>query len=256
MAGVADELARLQRLHRDGFLSDDEYESQRSVVLEFGAKGELAEEDCYGAELCKLAELVQSGVLTRSEFETQKAALIWAPEEPTPSIGVHEWPAPSLPEVDRPPVPTGWEWVLVVAGLMAAAGSLLPWEQANVGIASLTRNGFQLGNNLSFSSDGLVVLLLGAIGALIGITRLAGRPFPRWINDSPILVGLIIALYGINDELNMSQTVANLRKQDPVGLFTVGYGLWLVIVGGALFLLAGAGGWWLHRHGRYAERGM
>lgn len=151
-----------------------------------------------------------------------------------------------------PPIPAGWEWVLVVAGAMAAFGSLLPWEQVSAGLSSFTRNGFQLGAHLSFSIDGLIVLGLGAVAALIGVTRLTGRPAPRWMNRSPIIVGAVLLFDGVINERSLASTVNGLQRQYPLGSFAVGYGVWLVIGGGALILFAGLAGWWEARRGSSA----
>jgi hypothetical protein len=137
------------------------------------------------------------------------------------------------------PIPTGWEWVLIVAGALVAIGSLLPWEQASTGFVSITRNGFQLGANLSFSTDGLVVMALGVIAALIGITRLTSRSFPRWLNGSPFVLGAVILVFGIVDERSLANTVNGLRASYLSGAYSVGYGIWLVIAGGAIIALAG-----------------
>jgi hypothetical protein len=129
-------------------------------------------------ELVKLDALRKSGVLTQEEFEREKARLLAEPVNPAPAVVamspvdstrasgmrtvISETPSPTAAsEVGLRPIPTGWEWVLIVAGALVAIGSLLPWEQASTGFVSITRNGFQLGANLSFSTDGLVVMALG-----------------------------------------------------------------------------------------------
>lgn len=207
-------------------------------------------------ELAKLDALRKSGVLSQEEFEREKAQLLAEPANPAPPVvvvppvdptrasgmgtAISETPSPTTSSKDGlRPIPPGWEWVLIVAGALVAIGSLLPWEQATTGFISITRNGFQLGANLSFSADGLVVMALGVVSALIGITRLASRSFPRWLNGSPTVLGAIILVFGIVDEHSLSNTVSGLRSSYPAGAYSVGYGVWLVIVGGALIALTG-----------------
>src|ERR1035438_3717104 len=162
-------------------------------------------------ELAKFDALRQSGVLTQEEFDAEKARLLAEAVNPAAAAsgmatGISETPSPTTASEDRlRPIPTGWEWVLIVAGALVAIGSLLPWEQARAGFVSLTRNGFQLGANLSFSIDGLVFMALGVIAALIGITRLTSRSFPRWLNGSPIILGAVILVFGIVDERSLAK---------------------------------------------------
>ena len=204
-------------------------------------------------ELIKLDALRQSGVLTQEEFEREKARLLAEPVNPAPAVvamshstkagmrtDISETPSPTAAsEVGLRPIPIGWEWVLIAAGALVSIGSLLPWEQATTGFVSITRNGFQLGADLSFSADGLVVMALGVIAALIGITRLTSRSFPQWLNGSLALLGAVIVVFGIVDERSLANTVNGLRSSYPAGAYSVGYGVWLVIAGGAIIALAG-----------------
>lgn len=142
-------------------------------------------------------------------------------------------------------VPPGWEWLLVIAGVLGAVGSLLPWETVNTGLSGFTRNGFQLGSDLSFSWDGLVVLGLSVVAGLIGLSSLTGRPFPRWLNSSPIILGICLLAETISDENSLSTQIHNLERRGLPGFATIGYGLWLAVVAGAIVLLAGLLGWYL-----------
>jgi len=244
---IADVLGKLGRLHADGFLTDEEFEFQKSAFLGSSEIGNLSPAEIEVAiveigELEKLSDLVHSNVLSREEFEAQKASFLCG-------IGENE-----NDEQVLVPIPIGWEWVLIIAGALTAIGSFLPWEQASSGLASLTRNGFQLGADLSFSPDGLIVMILGVIAALIGITRLTGRQFPRWLNGSPMWLGAVILFESISDERSLTTMVNGLRRQDPSGLYTVGYGVWFAIVGGALIAFAGLAGWWTHRGQRESHK--
>ena len=206
-------------------------------------------------ELVKLDALRQSGALTQEEFEREKARLLAEPMNPAPTVvatspfdptevpgkrtDTPKTPSPTAAEEGLAPIPTGWEWVLIAAGALVAIGSLLPWTQATTGFVSITRNGFQLGANLSFSTDGLVAVTLGVTASLIGLTRLTSRSFPRWLNGSPLILGAVILIFGIIDERSLANTVKGLRASYPSGAYSVGYGIWLVIAGGAVIALTG-----------------
>ncbi len=259
MASVADILGRLGQLHADGFLTDNEFTVQKEAFLSASNADDLTRENMDAAdgelgELEKLADLCRSEVLTREEFDLQKRAIL---EHGTSSV-VREFGANADLDVSprTSPIPVGWEWVLIVAGVLAVIGSFLPWEQVSAGILSFNRNGYQLGNDLSFSPDGLIVTGLGAIAALIGLTRLTGRQFPRWLNGSPTVLGAVILFFGISDERSLSSTVSSLAARYSQDLFSVGYGVWIVIVSGAIIALAGIAGWWgarAQRKSRFRE---
>ena len=226
-------------------LPADKYLVGELRLLSMGRLREAGETMSIADELAKFDALRQSGVLTQEEFDAEKARLLAEAVNPAAAAsgmatGISETPSPTTASEDRlRPIPTGWEWLLIVAGALVAIGSLLPWEQARAGVVSLTRNGFQLGANLSFSTDGLIVMALGVIAALIGITRLTSRSFPRWLNGSPFVLGAVILVFGIVDERSLANTVNGLRSSYPSGAYSVGYGIWLVIAGGAIITLAG-----------------
>lgn len=62
-----------------------------------------------------------------------------------------------------------------------ALGAFLPWIQET---PFLTRNGFQLGSNMSFTIDGVIALGLGLVTIAIGISRLTKAPLPRGLQKS------------------------------------------------------------------------
>jgi hypothetical protein len=215
-------------------------------------------------ELIKLDALRQSGALSQEEFDQEKALLLTRPLSPTRTVVtappdeppvasskrafVRETPPHSVASAERlRQAPTGWDWVLIVAGALVAISSLLPWEQASTGFASINRNGLQLGADLSFSADGLIVMALGAVVALVAVAILTTKSCPWWVNGLPIIIGAIVLLFGIADEISIANTVSGLRSSYPTGVYSVGYGVWLVIVAGAIIVLAGVVGWGARR---------
>jgi hypothetical protein len=146
----------------------------------------------------------------------------------------------------------GLEWVMIVGGGFMAIGSFLPWWHETSGFSVLDRNGMQLGNAMAFSWDGLVVLLLGVVIALVGITNLTRTPFPRWISRSPIILGAVGLILAISNYSSISQTDTGLQSKNPSGTYSIGFGLWMVIIGSGLVLVFGVLAWISGRRARRA----
>lgn len=255
---VGAELSRLARLAEIGLITTDELEAQKDALLQAVGAGQAQADHFVGEELERLATLFQRRVLSREEFDTQKALLLAAgtatgqriSDMPPPGPAVRPV-RPSLKEMylrgtmgatNPHAIPDGWEWMLIIAGGMAAIGSLLPWEQVSVLGVGVSRNGFQLGNHLSFSIDGLATMALGIVAALIGISRLTARPFPQWLNRSPIILGAALLYITVNDVVALTHTVHNLQARYPSASVSVGYGVWLALVGGAIIAFGGIAG--------------
>ncbi len=80
-ASVSDELRKLAELNTGGYLTDNEFATQKEALLTASQDSELAPEDLSADELGKLADLVHDGVLTREEFEVLKGQLLWSLED-------------------------------------------------------------------------------------------------------------------------------------------------------------------------------
>lgn len=164
--------------------------------------------------------------------------------------GPYVAPAPSPTPVQAPigayPVyqseastlPAG-AFLAITAGGLIAIGAFLPWFSVSAA-GSVTRNAFQLGNDFSFSADGVVLLLVGIVAALIGVVRLTKTAMPRWIQSSTILPG-VVAIAAVVNRYGSIQSLANQMNASAHGLFvaSVGYGIWLPVAGGALAIVAG-----------------
>lgn len=138
----------------------------------------------------------------------------------------------------------GVEWALIAAGALMAVGSLLPWAHASVLLSTVDRNGFQLGNHMGFSADGLVMLCFGLIVAMIGAARLTGTAFPPLLQRSPIVLGGIGLILGIYDYNQLNQWFRGLSR---VANGSIGYGLWVVLVGSGGATLFGLIDWTVKR---------
>ena len=133
----------------------------------------------------------------------------------------------------------GAAWITLVGGVLLAVGSFLPWATAQIFVVSLNRNGMQLGQNDSFSLDGLVTLILGLVTVLIGVGRLSNFAIPRYIQRSAIVAGFAagaIAIYDINSVRNLVDTQ---QSAAPGGVFAVGYGIYVVVSGAVIAVLGG-----------------
>jgi hypothetical protein len=133
----------------------------------------------------------------------------------------------------------------VVAAALMIAGGFLPWFSANDGITTINRNAFQLGTHSSFSADGVILVVVGAIVAAAGLLCLARMPLPLWCQrlvGLPGLVAIFVAFNRYSSITTLTKTVVN----GSHGLVTasVGYGFWLTVVGGAVAVAAGVLNFW------------
>lgn len=118
----------------------------------------------------------------------------------------------------------------IVGGILAAAGSLLPWATITSGFGAIDVAGTR--------GDGLFSLALGAAVALVGFVRY-GSGSARLGIVTTILGGLVLAL-GAFELVNLNSRIGD-AEGDVVRLDT-GVGLYLVIVGGAIALIDGMKG--------------
>jgi hypothetical protein len=130
-------------------------------------------------------------------------------------------------------------WTVVAAGVLVALGSLLAWMTASAGIISLSRNAFQMGDHESMTADGPIVMVLGLVLVGIGVARLTNTSMPRFVQRSPIIVGLGVGLVLGYDYHSIHQWALSLNSSGALG--SVGTGFWVCCVGDALAIVAGIG---------------
>jgi hypothetical protein len=128
--------------------------------------------------------------------------------------------------------------VAVLAGLATVAATFVPWIQ--IEIAGHSGPGSQatgLGGR-----DGVTVLVVGALAALIGILLLAGRG-DAWLKHGLFVTGAVVTIIGIVDIVDVQNKADALERRygvrDGVVTASVGIGLWVVLVAGVLLLVAG-----------------
>ena len=106
-------------------------------------------------------------------------------------------------------------------------------------LGTYNRNGFQLGADASFSVDGLIAVVLGVVTIVIGIARLTGTAMPRFLQRSSIVTGIALVILGASDVASVSNMVQNVKSQSSAVIASVGFGLYIVIFGGVVAIVAG-----------------
>lgn len=112
-----------------------------------------------------------------------------------------------------------WRWIGLGASAVIVLGSVLPWATVSTPFGSISAAGTE--------GDGVITLILGVI-AVVGFAvqrfRLASIP-----------AGLALAT-GVFDLVNVSRTIGDVDSE--FARASVGYGLWLVVAGGVVAVLA------------------
>jgi len=153
------------------------------------------------------------------------------PEASTATERVSEAPSATVDTL-----PAG-AWLALAGGLLMAVGSFLPWLQATVFVTTITRNGMQMGDNMGFSADGVITLVLGVITCVIGLSRLLHFSMPRFLYSSTVITGLIAGAITIYDATQVHKFVASIGNNSVAA--SMGYGLWVLLIGCALAILGG-----------------
>ena len=121
----------------------------------------------------------------------------------------------------------------VVAMVMVAIGSALPWATASASVFSVSKGGL--------SGDGVITIILSLLGLVfftMGTFRKAQWPFVLGLILSIVI--LSIAAYDIANVMSM---VVDVSGGAEVGAsVTVGVGLVLCLIGGIIGLIAGISG--------------
>ena len=147
-------------------------------------------------------------------------------------------PLPPPPSVYRRPsettLPAGG-FLAILAAVAIVAGSFLPWLSLP---GVLNRDAYQLGAGASFSIDGLVLLLMAVVVALIGFVRLTNSEMPRWIQSSTIVPGIVAIIVCLNRYFPIASLVNKYHREGAM-LASVGVGIWIAAFGGLLAIVAG-----------------
>ena len=109
--------------------------------------------------------------------------------------------------------------------------AMMPWLTARTGFDSLSTNGLDEGG------DGIIVLVLGVIAALLGTAELMSIKVPSAVRDLVWFVGLGALLLAFRDHDEMRQRIEGVSSD--IAVVQVGAGIWLFFVGAAVLFVAG-----------------
>lgn len=74
---LQEEIECLEVLEQRGFVTADELSVQRAALIQANADGTLTDDQLTAGALGELADSVEQGRLSRTEFESKKLALLW-----------------------------------------------------------------------------------------------------------------------------------------------------------------------------------
>jgi len=129
--------------------------------------------------------------------------------------------------------------ISILGGGLLLLSAFLPWMTARVAFASISRNAFQLGNQMGFSADGLVLTLLGLVAILIGITRSLRASLPVFIQRSPIIVGIAAVLVPLVRVGSINSLAQKVSSSSGLASASVGFGVWLAIFAAVITVVGG-----------------
>jgi hypothetical protein len=126
----------------------------------------------------------------------------------------------------------------LLAGLATVAATYLPWIQ--ISVAGHAGPG-SLATGLE-GRDGVTVLVVGVLAALIGLMLVAGRG-DAWLKLGLFVTGGVVTIIGIVDIVDVQSKADALERRygvrDGVVTASVGVGLWVVLAAGVILLVAG-----------------
>lgn len=118
-----------------------------------------------------------------------------------------------------------------VGGLLVGVGSFLPWATISSAFTGdLTVSGT--------AADGKITLVIGIAILLVAALRMLRPSTPALVQRLSILFGAVVVVVGIMDVINVS-TVSTEVGGQSIASVSVGFGLYVVIVGGLLAVVGG-----------------
>lgn len=131
-------------------------------------------------------------------------------------------------------------WIAIAGGVLMGVSAFLPWMTAYALFGSLNRNSFQLGSRAGFSADGLVLVALGVLTVVVGVTRLIGSAMPKYLQRSTIVTGIGVLLLVINRAPSIN-SLSNQVGKSSKGMVSasIGYGLWVAAAAGVIAVVGG-----------------
>ena len=118
--------------------------------------------------------------------------------------------------------------LMIIAGVGAAIGSLLPWGQVTTFLGTIAIEGTH--------GDGKLTLLAGIFVAAVGVLVLLSRASYHLVVLGLVGCCAVVAVTGYNA---LDLTVLS-GEADVLGVVDVAYGLWLTLGAGVAGILGGA----------------
>lgn len=141
-----------------------------------------------------------------------------------------------------PPSSRGGAIMSTIAGALLIAGSFLPWASVHVLTHTIRRSGMDW-------RAGVFTLILGVLALVVGIAGLAKLRLPTFAGIGTIAVGVVAAVIGIFEFARISTRLDTFRHllgrlgaqrfADRFATGHVGIGLWGVLAGSVLAIVAG-----------------
>jgi hypothetical protein len=127
------------------------------------------------------------------------------------------------------PPPSTFPVLVLVGGLLAVVGVLLPW----ISLGAISRSGMDMGG------DANIVLGAGLVACLIAAGNGSKRTLGTTGQLLSSLAGLSIVAVGVVDYQELSNRVRSLEDSPLGAAASVGLGLYVCIAGGVLTVVGG-----------------
>lgn len=118
--------------------------------------------------------------------------------------------------------------VILLGGILYAMGSFLPWVTASSAFGSASKSGMEGG-------DGLLTVFFGVVLALLGLTRVQ-RPGLPGNRLTMVILGALAVGVAVFEGSNIQSKLEDISSAYVVA--SVGVGIYVMGVGGALVILA------------------
>ena len=136
--------------------------------------------------------------------------------------------APIAPTPQTKKTPTAG-WVAVLAGGLIAIGSILPWITATaVFVGSISVGGME--------GDGKITVALGVLLLILGFVAIGGGK----MHPGPLILLGIGAIAVVVANYSNIQDVVDETRKSGVGVASIGYGFWMVAIGGVVAVVGAA----------------
>ena len=127
----------------------------------------------------------------------------------------------------------------LTGGGLIAASSVMPWFIVALGAGQVVRNGFQLGNDLSFSVDGMIVVVAGLTSMTVGVRQLRKSASATSWACLPIAAGLAALAVAADQLPSLESLGIHVEALYGGGSAGPGYGLDVLIAGAGLAIASG-----------------